>query len=45
MPKNSLGNADWKRKKQNKMIFWVVVVSILFASVVGGLIFFLNSKR
>jgi len=45
MPKTSIGNADWKRKKQIKTIFWVVVTAMLFSSLVGGVIFYLNTKR
>lgn len=36
--------ADWERKRQMKIMLWVVLAAILFAAIVGALILFKNPK-
>lgn len=51
MPLNFLGKllfprqADWQRKKQAKIMFWVLVAAVIFGVGVAAVIFIENSKR
>jgi hypothetical protein len=50
MPLNYLGKilfpaqADWERKKQMKIMLWVVLVAVLLAAIMGALILFKNPR-
>ena len=37
-------HAEWERKKYMKMTIWVVLVAVIFASIVGAIMFFVGSK-
>ena len=39
-----LRHADWRQKKQRKLMFWVVLVTALLAAVMGALMLYINSK-
>ncbi len=51
MPMNYLGKvlfprqAQWQRKRQLKIMIWVIMVSVVFAVTVGAIILLQNSRR
>ena len=51
MPLNLFGKvlfprrAEWQRKKQIKIILWVILAALIFAVAVAAVMLFQNSKR
>ena len=37
--------AEWQRKKQTKIILWVVLTAVIFAVAVAAIMLFQNSRR
>jgi Ni/Fe-hydrogenase subunit HybB-like protein len=37
-------HADWRGKRQRKVMFWVILVAVLLAVIMGALMLFVNSK-
>jgi len=35
----------WQQKKQMKILFWVVLVAVIFAAIMGAFMLFMNSRN
>lgn len=51
MPMKFLGKvlfpslAPWKRRRQTRIMVWVVLTAMIFGGVIVAIMFFVNSKR